>query len=456
MRWRPICPVAPISRQRLGVTGQAAARVPAQLAMTGKPGGADLRCETIESAYCPDARDRRDSRVPPLTLLYERHPASRVCAPSAVLVGMLHPNQGPRVAREVKRSVMPPALSVIICSLNGAEGLGRCLRALESQTIRPALELIVVDDGSTDSTSDVARAHGVHLVRHGECRGLAAARNSGVRVASAPIVAFLDDDCEPDVDWSEKLIAAFPDDILALGGSLNVPDTSGIVLSYLHRNNPLAPRELDLAKSHKLMYRLWRYLVRQWSKDQHHGRRAVFSFAGGNMALRRSMLAAVGGFDERIRFGGEEDDVLWRLERAFPGYPVVYDPSVRVLHHFEPSLGDTLRRSRAYGRGHAMLCRKWRNLNAVVFPFPLMVFALLVSAIAFPYLAIAAALLPELLYPRGLRSAVRQGNALCLFDAYIQLAQETAANFGFVQGWFRYRDVAPEIMSLPARTPVSR
>lgn len=336
---------------------------------------------------------------------------------------------------------MPPALSVIVCSLNGAEGLDRCLRALDAQSIRPALELIVVDDGSTDSTSDVARAHAVHLVRHQQCRGLAAARNSGVRVASAPIVAFLDDDCEPDADWSEKLIDAFHDDMLALGGSLSVPARSGIVLSYLDRHNPLAPRELDLAKSHNRFYRLWRYLVRQWADDQHQGRRAVFSFAGGNMALRRSMLEAVGGFDERIRFGGEEDDVLWRLERAFPGYPIIYDPAVRALHHFEPSLRDTLRRSRAYGRGQAMLCRKWPDVHAVVFPFPLVVSMLLLLAIGFPYVAIVAILLPQVLYMRGLRWAVGERNARCLLDAYIQLAQETWANFGFVQGWLRYRDV---------------
>ena len=350
---------------------------------------------------------------------------------------------------------MPPALSVVICSLNGAEGLDRCLRALDAQTIRPALQLVVVDDGSTDSTSDVARAHGVNLVRHDECRGLAAARNSGVSVASAAIVAFLDDDCEPDVDWSEKVIASFSNDILALGGSLNVPDSPGIVLDYLRRNNPLAPREVDLAKSHRLLYRLWRYLVRQWSRDQQHARRAVFSFAGGNMSLRRSMLAAIGGFDERIRFGGEDDDILWRLERSFPGYTVIYDPAVRVVHYFEPSLRDTLRRSRAYGKGQAMLCRKWPNVNAVVFPFPLIVLALLLSGIALPYLAVVAVLLPELLYLKGLRSAVGQRNALCLLDAYIQLAQETWANAGFAEGWLRYRHVPAEIITLPTHTSIS-
>ena len=68
------------------------------------------------------------------------------------------------------------------------------------------MEIIVVDDGSTDTTSDVARAHGVTSVRHETNRGLAAARNSGVRAASAPIVAFLDDDCEPEPQWARQLL----------------------------------------------------------------------------------------------------------------------------------------------------------------------------------------------------------------------------------------------------------
>ncbi len=61
---------------------------------------------------------------------------------------------------------MSPRLSVVICSRDGAAGVGRCLRALAAQTIRPALEVIVVDDGSADGTGDVARGHGAIVLRH--------------------------------------------------------------------------------------------------------------------------------------------------------------------------------------------------------------------------------------------------------------------------------------------------
>ena len=144
---------------------------------------------------------------------------------------------------------------------------------VEAQTIRPSLELIVVDDGSTDPTSDVARAHGAIVVRHISNRGISAARNSGIHVASASIVAFLDDDCEPEPQWAEQLVVGYDENVLGLGGPLLVRADPGIVLNYLARHNPLDPQESDLAKSENLAYRLFLYMRRQWMPLQHHGRR---------------------------------------------------------------------------------------------------------------------------------------------------------------------------------------
>src|ERR1700761_1868908 len=109
-------------------------------------------------------------------------------------------------------------LAVVICSLNGEDGVRRCLVALLRQTIRRRLEVIVVDDGSIDGTSDVARAYGARVIRHPVNRGLAAARNSGIRAASASLVAFVDDDCEPEPEWAERLVAAYSEGVIGVGG----------------------------------------------------------------------------------------------------------------------------------------------------------------------------------------------------------------------------------------------
>ena len=185
---------------------------------------------------------------------------------------------------------MAADLSVVICSLNGAAGLDRCLRALEGQTGPAGLEIIVVDDGSTDDTSSVAHAHGAAVIRHAANLGLAAARNSGIRAASAPIVAFLDDDCEPEPQWAQGLLDAYGEDVIGVGGVILPYARAGFMLGYLTHHNPLAPLEIELAKSDKLPYRFYLYLRRQWGLAEEHGRRDVYSLVGANMSFRRTVL----------------------------------------------------------------------------------------------------------------------------------------------------------------------
>ena len=110
----------------------------------------------------------------------------------------------------------------------------------------------MVDDGSTDGTGDVASGHHAVVLRHETSRGPAAARNTGARVASAPILAFLDDDCEPEPQWAEQLIAAYRADVIGVAGPLLAGGRPGFMLGYLARHNPLAPQELNLARSSRL------------------------------------------------------------------------------------------------------------------------------------------------------------------------------------------------------------
>ncbi len=195
---------------------------------------------------------------------------------------------------------MTPDLSIVICSLNGAAGVNRCLRALAFQTIRDRVEVIVVDDGSTDGTCNVARTHRVTVIRHADNLGLAAARNSGLTVARAPVVAFLDDDCEPDPVWAEQLLAGYGEGVVGVGGPIQPAAPDGMMLGYLRRNNPLKPLEADLAKSAEIPRRLKLYLKRQWAAGEELLDRDVYSFAGANMSFLRQALIDTGGFDEEI------------------------------------------------------------------------------------------------------------------------------------------------------------
>lgn len=340
--------------------------------------------------------------------------------------------------------MVSPKLSVVVCSLNGAAGVERCLCALAKQTIRSTLELIVVDDGSTDDTSDVGRTHGAIVIRHATNLGLAAARNSGVIAATAPVVAFLDDDCEPDPEWAEQLLTGYEKGVIGVGGPILPTARDGFMLGYLNRHNPLKAQESNLAISNRLAYRFKLYIQRQWRRTEEVSCREVYSFAGANMSFLRRALIEIGPFDERFRFGGEDQDLCMRLMRAFPADRLMLVPTARVAHHFKPSIRDTLRRSRAYGRGSARLYRKWPSVPPTLFPGPIVVPALLLLSMRRVSLAVTAVAVPHVIYPQGLRHAIANRTVMSLLDAYMQLAQEACGNIGFLEGLWTFRHFVPE------------
>lgn len=335
---------------------------------------------------------------------------------------------------------MTPELTVVLCSLNGAEGVDRCLHALASQTIRTRMEIIVVDDGSTDRTADVAREHGVTVISHPTNRGLSAARNTGIKAARGDVVAFVDDDCEPGPEWAMHVLRGYEDEsVLGVAGPVVPRTPPGFMSGYLTRNNPLQPLEAELATGSSLPYRFYLYLRRQWAGQPRTDRREVYSFIGANMSFRRKVLFEIGLSDERLPFGGEDLDLCMRLLRANPSGRLMFEPGASLIHHFEPELRYTLKRSKTYGRGSAQLYRKWPLMLPAIFPGPFVVLFLLAGAIWLPESAIAAILAPIVLYPSGVRAALRDRQWTPLLDGYVQLAQEVMQNVGYAHGTWLYR-----------------
>lgn len=113
---------------------------------------------------------------------------------------------------------MSPSISVVVPSYNDAEMLQRCLTALDAQT-RPADEVIVVDNGSSDATVEVALAHGARVVTELR-RGIPQATSAGLDAATCDVVGRLDADSIPPKDWVERVARAFQrdPDLEALSG----------------------------------------------------------------------------------------------------------------------------------------------------------------------------------------------------------------------------------------------
>jgi len=209
-------------------------------------------------------------------------------------------------------------ISVVIPAYQAARHLPRCLGALAASTMA-AMEVIVVDDGSTDGTPEIARSAGARVVpAPGGPSGPAAARNLGAAEASGDLLVFLDADVGVHAGTLSRFhdcLAAHPEVAAVFGSYDDSPDHPGVVSQY--RN-------------------LLHHFVHQ------QGRREASTFWAGCGVIRRQVFADIGGFDERYRRPSIEDIELGgRLRRA--GYRVWLRPEIQAVHLKQWSLGQTVR-----------------------------------------------------------------------------------------------------------------
>ena len=331
-------------------------------------------------------------------------------------------------------------ITVLVCTLNGAERLDKCLSAVRRQTLGDRLQLVVVDDGSADNSSEVAAAYGAEVIRHPVNRGLAAARNTGIAAARSPLIATLDDDCEPDPEWAERLTDAFVSGVVGVGGTASPAPGPGYLAGYLERNNPLAPLEIDLASDTGIAYRFGLYLLRN-ARPAPSGNRAVHAFATANGAFSVEALNKLGGFDERFRSdeGGEDLDLCLRIDDEYGPGALRFEPTATLLHHFDTNPRAMLRRYRSYGRGAARLYRKRGDIPPTVFPFPLLIAGLLLWSRGRASRLAGVLMVPQLLYSNSCRNALGERSLAPLADCYVKLIEEASLNVGFTVGLWRSR-----------------
>jgi len=220
-----------------------------------------------------------------------------------------------------------PSMSVIICAHNAEATLDECLRHASALDYEP-FEVIVVDDGSTDGTPDIAREHGVRLlsVPHG---GLAAARNEGMRAATGEIVAYLDSDAYPSAEWLLYLALGFDrPDVVGVGGPNTAAPHDGLG-SHQVAAAPGGPVHVLLGDD----------------RAEH--------IPGCNMAFRKSILEQMGGFDPIFIVAGDDVDICWRIIDR--GWHIGFHPAALVWHHRRPGLRAYLRQQVGYGRSEALV-----------------------------------------------------------------------------------------------------
>jgi glycosyltransferase involved in cell wall biosynthesis len=194
-------------------------------------------------------------------------------------------------------------VSLYIPCFNAASYIEHCLKAVIRQTY-PIEEILVIDDGSTDETVQIASQFPVEIIRHPSTKGLTVARNTALKRARYDFLASLDVDCIPEEGWLENLMRNFSPGVAGVGGRL--------VESYIDR---IADQ--------------WRavHMAQEWGKIRSDSVPFLF---GSNNVFRKKILLELGGYNESYRNNYEDVDISRRLRQA--GYTLIYEPKALVYH----------------------------------------------------------------------------------------------------------------------------
>lgn len=198
-----------------------------------------------------------------------------------------------------------PPVSVVIATHNRRDHLIQTLDALARQTLQH-FDVIVVDDDSPDGTSELVTQRGLRCIRVPR-GGPGRARQVGWQAATAPIVAFTDDDCIPTPGWLAALVQPIREGTADLVQGRTLP----------------RPEQEDGAGP--------------WSRTQRIESESG-TYPTCNMAYRRSVLEAVGGFRPSFagpRTSGEDTELAWRAKAS--GFRSAFAPDALVHHEVWPS-----------------------------------------------------------------------------------------------------------------------
>jgi len=223
-------------------------------------------------------------------------------------------------------------VSVVVPTYNRCNMLGNCLNSLFAQTY-PAnkLEVIVVNDGSTDRTEDILRKY----ENKAPCafkwmtiknKGSASARNQGIKKSKGELICFIDDDCIATRTWVENLIKKFRDDeIVGIGGKIQTHKAENIFEKY----GMLMDQEKTIKENSGIIT--------------------------SNCAFRKKILEKIDGFDENLR---NLEDFDLGLRARMQGWELSYSPKAIVWHRHRSNLKQLLKQHYFQGIGLAVLCKK--------------------------------------------------------------------------------------------------
>lgn len=217
---------------------------------------------------------------------------------------------------------MSPILAIVVCTYNKSEWLPGCLSSLESQCNDDSVEVLIIDNNSTDATSSIAhgftdRLPNFKYIFEGT-QGLSQTRNRGYKEARGQIVAYIDDDAKAYPDWAKAIIHFFE----------THPDASGVGGPY--NAFSLVPIPAWFPKE---------YGCRSLGNETRLLQKGEW-IGGMNMAFKKQALTELGGFDTSIGMNGNKvsygEETQLTLRMLESGMQIYYCAEMCVDHAIRP------------------------------------------------------------------------------------------------------------------------
>lgn len=218
-------------------------------------------------------------------------------------------------------------ISVIIPSYNAEKTIIQALKGLENQT-RNDFEVVVVDDGSTDSSFELVKSYKnkselpIRLIKQ-QNAGPAKARNIGFEHSAGDIIIFLDSDCVPPDNWIEEMARPLNKKIAGCNCGYKVKNKESMIARYI---------DYEIAKRHEKLIG-----------------KSIDTIGTYSASFIKSVFNEVGGFDTKYKVAsGEDFDFAFNVKKM--GYDLVFTDKTFVYHHHPDTLKKYLKQQ--FGRGY--------------------------------------------------------------------------------------------------------
>ena len=237
-----------------------------------------------------------------------------------------------------------PTVDIIIPCYNVAHIIEKCIKSIMIQEYENTVKTYIINDGSTDHTAELLESFSnlsnITIIHHEHNKGLASARNSGIKAGKGEVICFLDSDMVVKKNWIQSHINVLNDNnVVGVIGDSQIPgsETANSLEKYLYDERRGA-RQIGVGRPINFQY-----------------------FLFNNTAVRRSVFEIIDLFDEKFTsYGGEDTELAIRLWEAYPE-SLRYSSEATSEHYHKRSLDEFCLSMFHYGKF---------NLSSLITQYP--------------------------------------------------------------------------------------